>query len=460
MRDAVALVKSPTIGTAFAVRSEAGHTIFVTAAHVVGCKNDDSGCADHADLYLGGDDVTLHRARVLAHGAVSRDDLALLDLPEGPLPVSRLSATALPSGSSIAVLGYPDYTVARTSSSAEAEVDLTLDLAAVGSTNTSQIFEFTGRSYHGDSGAPIFGSQSGEVVGVVHGQDNANLKYIGVGTSMLRSFLQRNESTIASTLTAGSPHEVAAAAFMLPTRRTACEDNFEGPQRAACFKHFADAGDAVAKYELAWLFLTGQSEENRFQSLVRHPPLNVAEGLRVLREAADLRQLDAEALLGRVYLHGNFGVDKDRSLARTWLARALDDAKALVAHGDSHGTYVLTELYFNGDMIESGVLITEPDQVENHKLLVTCAEQHDRRCMMELAWDLYFEGDRAAADRWFLLGAQDGDKEAMLFLAQAYRDGSGVTRDRDLAVRWYKAALPMPDAKFQLDLLGLGANQQ
>lgn len=75
--------------------------------------------------------------------------------------------------------------------------------------------------------------------------------------------------------------------------------------------------------------------------------------------------------------------------------------------------------------------------------------------------DVWRDGDHARALAVWRPLADQGDAEAGLFLAYAYRNGLGVERDYGLAARWYRFAAERghPEAQYELALmyeLGLG----
>ena len=78
--------------------------------------------------------------------------------------------------------------------------------------------------------------------------------------------------------------------------------------------------------------------------------------------------------------------------------------------------------------------------------------------------DAWRTGQRAAAVASWRPLAEQGDAEAALFLAYAYRNGLGVGRDPASAARWYRFAAERghPEAQYELALmyeLGLGVTR-
>ena len=66
--------------------------------------------------------------------------------------------------------------------------------------------------------------------------------------------------------------------------------------------------------------------------------------------------------------------------------------------------------------------------------------------------------DHAAAARWWIVAAEEGDAIPALRLGEAYEAGRGVDRDLDAARRWYgrAAAVGNAAAAEALERLGPG----
>lgn len=78
--------------------------------------------------------------------------------------------------------------------------------------------------------------------------------------------------------------------------------------------------------------------------------------------------------------------------------------------------------------------------------------------------EIWRSGDRASAVAVWRPLAEQGDAEAGLFLAYAYRNGLGVERSYATAARWYRHAAEHghPEAQYELALmyeLGLGVTR-
>jgi len=449
VRNSVVLVEHHmVIGTAFAIRSGTNGTILLTAAHVVGCRFDGTGCEANVDVYLNGDNATPHRSQVLAHGRVDHDDLALLGLPGTKLPAVAFANASVPSGTAIAVLGYPDSTVAeaQSSQSAEANVDLSLLLGATASSDDSVTFEFTGESYHGDSGAPIFIPSSGEAVGVVHGRNNADSNYVGISRTAIRMFLGSNEQAIASFLRMPSS-DLGEGSRTNPAN---CQSLIDQAARAQCYRDQADRGDLHAAFLAAEILLLpkmvyGNGNPLSARQVARNT--DPAEGLRYLRMAAEGHDIDAELLLGNSYALGMPPLARDTTTGNYWLQRCWDDARERAGHGDLHAMFV------EASMLKYTTLSTvSPDASAARTILISCAGRGGTECADDLANSARFETppDLGAAVKWWRVSAAAGDKTAMFQLGDAYEKGAGVTPDLATAISWYKLALPNMNADVAL----------
>jgi hypothetical protein len=454
---AVVLVGEPTTGTAFAIRVENGRTLLLTAAHVVGCGPGGTGCAATATVYVGGDRGHAHRARVLAHGDVDRDDLALLALDDVRLPVVSLATADPPRDTPIAVLGYPEAAVSTAQSSAfsEASVDAVLSLGSTTSAAGAPWVTFAGDSYQGDSGGPVFGRHDGTVVGVVHGQSHATLQFEAASPAVLQAFLRANAAAIdafvrqpaTATTTATSGVRASAASV------ADCDLPVQNDVRADCYARFADAGNAHAAFLAAREYLLparGYASIGPSGAASPAAYTDVALGQRYLRMAADAHDFDAELELGSRYA-GVAPFPPDPAALQYWLQRAWDDAGSAAARGDMHAAFV------RASMLSFSTLRTiTSSSVDGNRAMIACANRGGGECAKKLGDDARFGSakDVAQAIQWYRKGARAGDRACMIAMGSLYEDGEGVPKDRAMAAAWYRAALPAREARSRLFFLG------
>lgn len=104
--------------------------------------------------------------------------------------------------------------------------------------------------------------------------------------------------------------------------------------------------------------------------------------------------------------------------------------------------------------------LSETEQAPEYARVRPCAEQGIAGAQTELGL-MYGYGlggiprDFAEALRWWLLGAEQGNVRAQIWLGFSYRHGLGVPRDSAEAYRWYRLAAEQGDAHAQITVGGM-----
>jgi len=165
--------------------------------------------------------------------------------------------------------------------------------------------------------------------------------------------------------------------------------------------------------------------------------LVVEETLVQLRARAEKGDAGAQYKIGTMYYSGD-GVPQDRIEAVKWF-------RMVAEHGDANIQFGLGVLYAQGKDVPK-------DSVEATKWLTKSAEQGNGDALRLLAseWGLLNlsqrkyakrgEADLAEAVRLFRAVAEKGDGWAQNWLAEAYTEGVGVTKDRAAALGWWEKA--------------------
>jgi serine protease Do len=164
-----------TIGTGFAVGNG---RIIVTSLHVVRQQDPQIGQILFV-LVQNGSQVDRRRAKIITLNRLT--DLALLEIEGAPLPALKLreSVDLAPDGSEIGITGFPignvlgfQPTTTRGIVSARPEnrtpelSSNSLDAATIRAPRFF-IYQLDVIAYPGNSGGPVYDSQTGEVIGVV-----------------------------------------------------------------------------------------------------------------------------------------------------------------------------------------------------------------------------------------------------------------------------------------------------
>ena len=406
----LAVVAAPTTGTAFAIRSGPGHTVFLTAAHVVGCRGAEP-CATNTSVtvYLGGDLRRQRMGRVVKVGHPERtDDLALFVIDEGPLPTVQLGGDVA-RGAAVAALGYPESTLeALRDRRIEAEADAVLSLGTVQSADGT-VLEGNFATHPGDSGGPVFEPVSGRVIGVVHGRAPHDGPYLAVGVKAIAAF---TATVLSGDIPAASiPGQTTAAAAMTTSAAVSVPTAaIAGP----------DGNDPAAVYAYA-------------KSVRRADP---GAYVRALRRAAEGGNGFAADDLAHAYSSGE-GVDKDRALWYMWRERALVLLKHMSDAGDGAASFALGRYAENNIGVELGG--------DGYKVAMDYFRQgaeHKNCDSIETIAYLYRNGnfftpDAVQAAQWYRRGAETGCEKAMYELGKIYETGNGFPKNLQAALRWY-----------------------
>ncbi len=188
----------------------------------------------------------------------------------------------------------------------------------------------------------------------------------------------------------------------------------------------AEKGDATAQYNLGTMFYFGNGV-----------PKDSTEAVKWFRKAADQGNANAQSSLAFMYATGT-GVAKDLPEAAQLFLKAAEN-------GDANAQYNLGVMYDKGE----GVPKSETEAV---KWLTKSAEQGNGGALRALAmdWGLeaisrrrnaqHGEADFAEAVRLFRLVAEKGDGYAQNWLADAYSEGVGVSKDKAAALEWWRKA--------------------
>ena len=226
-------------------------------------------------------------------------------------------------------------------------------------------------------------------------------------------------------------------------------------QAAYWYRKAADQGEAYAQFNLGYLYEKGLGVDQSDQQAVYW-----------YRKAAD--QGDPEGMngLGSCYIDGK-GVTQDYQQAVYWYRKATEQGSAVAKynlalryyHGEGVGqdygkAYELTlealeEMddpedmaspynllaicYYNGH----GVAKDEEMAEELYKLAISYGSMGAKA---NLGGVYYNKGDYTEAFPLLSDAAADGIASAQYLLGCMYRWGDGVTRNEDIAIRWYKLA--------------------
>jgi TPR repeat protein len=192
----------------------------------------------------------------------------------------------------------------------------------------------------------------------------------------------------------------------------------------------AKEGDALAQYEVYLSYSQG--------SFVNQDD---KEALRWLKAAVQNDQSEAQVALGRHYLKGSLGLEKNDRLARKWITLAAEQSGFFpeTTVGHPYAQYLLGKMYLEGS---SGVL-KYPEEAA--KWLKKSAFQGFWLSQFELG-EMYYSGtgvkqNYSLSAMWFEAAVYtSGGREAKVKLAYMYYKGLGVEKDGVASAKLYREA--------------------
>jgi TPR repeat protein len=224
-----------------------------------------------------------------------------------------------------------------------------------------------------------------------------------------------------------------------------------GPEALQWYFRAADQDDIFAFYNLGRLFLQGK--------LVQY---DYIEGLKYLEMAATENHVKAQYDLGIAYKKGIYGLDKDILLAEYWLNLAsktytpalleLGDLllriganekdkykgiacyKTAIKRGSLQASISLSEIYFNGVLIEKNI----PKAITLLKSLSKCNDTDIAKYACYQIGNFYNYGigvtkNSNEAFKWYCLSSDYGSEEGTAELAKMFISGTNGKRNRLVA---------------------------
>lgn len=218
----------------------------------------------------------------------------------------------------------------------------------------------------------------------------------------------------------------ALAGFYLSEEYDSESECVEGTDKAFFWMNQAvKAGDPTAMISLAEWYLTGELESDEDRAIA------------LIQRAAELRDADAQYLLGIGYLDG-IGVKRNAVEGVKWLKRAANQNHALAL-------FELANCYASGD----GVVAQKEEAA---RLWDESAKYGEYTAYAEIG-DLYDElEDYERAFNYYKMGASHGDEVAMYHVGMYYLMGISAQCDVYKAFAYLKQAadLDLPEAQFEV----------
>jgi TPR repeat protein len=198
----------------------------------------------------------------------------------------------------------------------------------------------------------------------------------------------------------------------------------------AALRKRAEAGDAVAQYNLGVCYVDGNGV-----------PQNMIEAVKWYLKAAEQGNANAQFNLGCCYCNGD-GVLKDPTEAVKWWRKAAEA-------GDASAQFNLGVCYVDGNGMPKNM-------AEGVKWYRKAAEQGNADAQHNLGV-CYTEGmgapkDMVEAAKWSRKAAEQGNANDQYDLALCYDRGDRVPKDLHEAVKWYRKAAEQGFAPAQHNL--------
>ena len=209
------------------------------------------------------------------------------------------------------------------------------------------------------------------------------------------------------------------------------------------WKPLAEAGDAVAQYNLGQMYRQGKGVPQDYEEAVKWYRL-VTDAKKFYGVSAQFvlgkfYVVSAQYFLGEMYRQGG-GIPQDYEEAVKWYRLA---AEAENNKYSAHAHYTHSAQFYLGVMYDSGRGV-EQDFAEAVRWWRLAAEAGDSPAQYNLGV-MYDSGrgveqDFAEAVRWWHLAAEAGHDGARYNLGNMYANGKGVPQDYAEAVKLYRLA--------------------
>jgi len=188
----------------------------------------------------------------------------------------------------------------------------------------------------------------------------------------------------------------------------------------------AEQGDPEAWFKLGYAYRQGDVVEQ-----------DMAEAIKWLRLAAVQGDSEAQLELGRTY-----SFEENEAEAVKWYRLAAEQ-------GHAEAQYLLGNSYYYGEGVEE-------DKAEAVKWYRLAAKQGHAKAQVNLAYAYYWgegvEEDKAESFKWDRLAAEQGQAVALFSVACAYRFGEGIEEDKAESVKWYRLAAEQGDTDARISL--------
>lgn len=198
-------------------------------------------------------------------------------------------------------------------------------------------------------------------------------------------------------------------------------------KQAACYRHAAELGDAIAQYNLGVIYNNGEGVKRDFK-----------QAFVWFRKAAEQGHSESQLAIGDMYLLGQ-GVVKDNNLALDWRLKAAE-------RGNFSAQVRLAFMYDFG----IGVAQNYEQAAAWHLKVVERSSKgvfKDPQYFMSTKRlsEMFYHGQWVPKNKrqvvaWIREHAQLGDEESQYHLGMLHYIGNGVLQDEHMAAMWFRQA--------------------
>lgn len=165
---------------------------------------------------------------------------------------------------------------------------------------------------------------------------------------------------------------------------------------------------------------------------------NFDEAMRLLHEAAELGNADAQWELGLKYEYGELGVEADAGRAFQLYRQSAEQDNAM-------GYHLVGHCYQHGISVEESHELSDQNYRRAFAMLQQLVAETNDRIALNFLGSAYFWGDGTERNReegfnCYMRAAELGNPETQYKVGTCYLEGTGVTPDSVAALQWLNKA--------------------
>jgi TPR repeat protein len=189
----------------------------------------------------------------------------------------------------------------------------------------------------------------------------------------------------------------------------------------------AEAGDTKSRTRIAWRYYGGFGV-----------PQDRAEAMKWYKILAEAEEYSGMIFMGRSYLNGQNGLEKNYSKAFYWLSKCESEERARFM-------FDIYTLYLTGDETFPKDEAKAREWLNNARRIAAAGTERKHqisqyRLACEYADGRHIPQDDAESLKWFEMSAANGHEMSMVQAAEAHYKGNGTPVNKEKAWKWLSAA--------------------